>query len=41
MTRNASEGLELCQDRGNLVIFVFKRSDTDEKIITHLWKVAV
>jgi hypothetical protein len=41
MPQNASEGLKLCKDRCKLVIFVFKRSDKDEKLITHLWKVAV
>jgi hypothetical protein len=41
MPQNASEGLKLCESGDNLAIFVFKRSDNDEKIITHLWKVAV
>lgn len=41
MPQNASEGLKLCEGRDNLAIFVFKRFDNDEKIITHLWKVAV
>jgi hypothetical protein len=41
MPQNASIGLKLCKGRCKVVIFVFKRSDNDEKIITHLWKVAV